>query len=475
MSTGTVVGQLRVVIIDDTADLRELLRSALVRGGMALVGEAGDGLAGIEAVRATNPDVVLLDLSMPVMDGLEALPTIRALVPAARIIVLSGFGASQMSERALEIGADAYLQKGASLGRILDHIRDAVGTRSGPVAGPVTEHEAEQAAETVSGPVPAPRAPSPRRDPISLAPYGVLEVGADPPYRVLAANPAAIELLGQQPVPGTALAESAHELAAAIAGVRLRGDVSFEASLGRAVRVTLRHTDDSLLVYLQEISDEVAHLRTAIATTAHELRGPVAVLCAVAETLTEDDVSDTDRNRLLESVGRQAKMLDGITADLLVEAQAERGTLRIEVRTVELTALLADVVSDRYARTVRIEVTDHRPVLADPIRLEQMVGNLLTNAHKYGDPPVVIRVRTSREHPDCLCIDVEDDGSGVPLEFRARLFCEFTRAAGTAVPGTGLGLHVVHTLAQAQGGSISYRSREPRGSVFTLTLPVSRR
>ena len=105
MSAAAAATTLRAVIVDDTEDLRALLRMALVRGGMSVVGEAGDGRAGIEAVRIGRPDVVLLDLSMPVMDGLEALPHIRALAPAARIIVLSGFGATQMSERAMALGA----------------------------------------------------------------------------------------------------------------------------------------------------------------------------------------------------------------------------------------------------------------------------------------------------------------------------------------------------------------------------------
>jgi len=118
MSPATRVRPLRTVIIDDTADLRDLLRLALNRGGFDVVGEAGDGKAGIELVRTEHPDVVLLDLSMPVMDGLEALPTIRRTVPGAKIIVLSGFGATQMSERALANGADGYVQKGASLDSI---------------------------------------------------------------------------------------------------------------------------------------------------------------------------------------------------------------------------------------------------------------------------------------------------------------------------------------------------------------------
>ncbi|RYJ04096.1 MAG: response regulator, partial [Actinomycetales bacterium] len=77
----------RVVLVDDTEDLRNLMRIALKRVGWEVVGEAGDGAAGIEVATAEDPDLVVLDLSMPVMDGLEALPHIRSSCPDATIVV----------------------------------------------------------------------------------------------------------------------------------------------------------------------------------------------------------------------------------------------------------------------------------------------------------------------------------------------------------------------------------------------------
>ncbi|MCW2752892.1 MAG: ATP-binding region, ATPase domain protein [Marmoricola sp.] len=468
---------LRVVIIDDTADLRELLRMALIRGGMQVVGEAGDGAAGIEAVRNGNPDVVLLDLSMPVMDGLEALPAIRELAPDARIIVLSGFGASRMSERALEIGADAYLQKGASLGRILDYIRDIVSGSAlrvvdDPTSSRSTPVATADASETTARPIPEIRPVAP--DAVALAPYGVLEVTAEPPYRVVAVNPAALDLLESVPWPDAPLASVAPTLATTLAHNRLSGDLTFETHVGpRSTHVSLKHAGDSLLLFLQPTADEVATLRTAIATTAHEIRGPVSVLRAIAETLSEQGTtSPEDGERMLASIVRQARMLEGISADLITASAIQRGTLRVEARTVDPFEVIAGVVGDRYADTVTIQVMDARPVTADPLRLEQMLGNLLANAHKYGRPPVTVLVRASGDHEQFVCIDVNDSGFGVPVEFRPHLFREFSRASGTASAGTGLGLHVVRTLAQAQGGSVMYSSGPSGGATFSITLPA---
>jgi DNA-binding NarL/FixJ family response regulator len=89
------------------------------------VAEAADGRAGIEVVDETQPDVVLLDLAMPVLDGRAALPHIRRAAPAARIIVLSGFGADLLSDDLIALGADGYIEKGHSLRRIVQYVEDA--------------------------------------------------------------------------------------------------------------------------------------------------------------------------------------------------------------------------------------------------------------------------------------------------------------------------------------------------------------
>jgi DNA-binding NarL/FixJ family response regulator len=110
------------VLVDDTEDLRYLMKIILERAGYAVVGEAADGAAGIEAVRQHRPDLVLLDVSMPVMDGLTALPFVRDIVPTACIVVFSGFGSTDLAEQAVAAGADAYLQKGLSVKQIVEQI-----------------------------------------------------------------------------------------------------------------------------------------------------------------------------------------------------------------------------------------------------------------------------------------------------------------------------------------------------------------
>ena len=126
----------RVLLVDDTPDVRALVRRALERGGdLEVVAEVGDGSAGVAAAREHQPDVVLLDIAMPVMDGLEALPLIREACPRAKVIMLSGFGADQMIAQAMGSGAAGYIQKGRPMRELVTQVHELIGSGGGAGSG----------------------------------------------------------------------------------------------------------------------------------------------------------------------------------------------------------------------------------------------------------------------------------------------------------------------------------------------------
>ncbi|MDX6665985.1 MAG: hypothetical protein QOG68_2191 [Solirubrobacteraceae bacterium] len=119
---------IRIFLCDDVPELRALLRYGLEEDAdLEVVGEAGDARSGIDEVARLQPDVVVLDLSMPGMDGLEAIPRLREAAPASSIVVFSGFAADRMRAPALELGADRYVEKGAPLDRVRATVREVAG------------------------------------------------------------------------------------------------------------------------------------------------------------------------------------------------------------------------------------------------------------------------------------------------------------------------------------------------------------
>ena len=116
---------LRVLLADDAAEIRLLLRRSLeLDNSVEVIGEASNGVEAVTMVEANKPDVILLDLAMPVLDGLRAIPQIRQRSPGTRIVVLSAFNASTMEERAFDAGASAFVSKASGPDAILATLRD---------------------------------------------------------------------------------------------------------------------------------------------------------------------------------------------------------------------------------------------------------------------------------------------------------------------------------------------------------------
>jgi YesN/AraC family two-component response regulator len=127
-----VTDNLSVLIVDDSEDLRDLLSMVIERhpSGWRVVATAAEGEEAIAEARSTQPDLVLLDIAMPVMDGLEALPHIREAAPDAVVVMLSGYPSSTASQGALRAGAHGYLEKSDLVKGLIPRLEQIIGSKS---------------------------------------------------------------------------------------------------------------------------------------------------------------------------------------------------------------------------------------------------------------------------------------------------------------------------------------------------------
>lgn len=124
------MGRATVLLCDDAADVRLLLSSQLRSNpDIEIVGEAKDGVEAVDLVGRLRPNLVLLDVTMPLLDGLDALVEIKRVSPETRVIVLSNYARERMEGRALALGAESYVEKGASQNELLAVVRDVIAQR----------------------------------------------------------------------------------------------------------------------------------------------------------------------------------------------------------------------------------------------------------------------------------------------------------------------------------------------------------
>ncbi|MCX7841947.1 MAG: response regulator [Clostridia bacterium] len=101
----------RILIVDDSPIIHNLLRKTLENNGYEVCGDAKNGREGVELFGQLNPDLVFMDITMPIMDGLEAAKSIKTLRPQARIIMLSAMGDEEIMSQAKDLGIDIFLKK----------------------------------------------------------------------------------------------------------------------------------------------------------------------------------------------------------------------------------------------------------------------------------------------------------------------------------------------------------------------------
>lgn len=219
-------------------------------------------------------------------------------------------------------------------------------------------------------------------------------------------------------------------------------------------------------------------VRQFVADASHELRTPLASIRGYAE-LTRRGREDVgpDTRHALGRIESEAGRMTLLVEDLLLLARLDAGR-PLQFEQTDLVPLVVDTISDARAagrdHNWRLDLPEEPALVsADAARLQQVLVNLLANARTHTPPGTTVTARVQRRGP-WLCVDVEDDGQGIPADLLPHVFERFARGDSSrsrASGSTGLGLAIVQAVATAHGGAVTVDS-VPGRTVFTVHLPA---
>jgi heavy metal sensor kinase len=216
------------------------------------------------------------------------------------------------------------------------------------------------------------------------------------------------------------------------------------------------------------------------ADVSHEIRTPLAILRAELEDVLKTQELKTESRDSIASALEEAERLSDIAEQLLEMTRLEAGEMLSEPALLDIADLTRNAVDQMRVladeKNVRLiyEGTSGLNVLGDPIRLRQVVVNLIDNAIKYTPPGGSISVSSSRSNGKAI-LAVADTGIGIPSEALPYVFERFYRVDGARsrqLGGTGLGLAIVKSICSAFGGDVTVQSVIGSGTTFRVELPL---
>jgi K+-sensing histidine kinase KdpD len=216
-----------------------------------------------------------------------------------------------------------------------------------------------------------------------------------------------------------------------------------------------------------------------VSLVSHELRSPMAAVIGAARTLQARwrELQPAQREAFLALIGDETARLASLVGDVLDTSRIDAGTFSYRFGDVNVGALVQESVATASITQDEVPVTAEIPtsvpvVRGDAQRLRQVLGNLIDNAVKYSPAGSPVQVSVSGLNGS-VTVSVRDEGSGIASEDQGLIFEKFGRVSGgNTKPGTGLGLYIARSIAEAHGGSLAVASAQGRGATFTLTLPT---
>jgi signal transduction histidine kinase len=212
-----------------------------------------------------------------------------------------------------------------------------------------------------------------------------------------------------------------------------------------------------------------------VSSISHELRTPLTAMVGFLDIVREDStLSKSERIEMVDIVSEQATYLERIVQDLLSLAHGDPGEIELDLSERNIAAVVENAVlaTSVNRRRVDLEIVPGLTAIVDGSRIQQMLVNLLSNAARYGGNQCLV---VGRADGSTLVMEVHDAGPGVPKKHELTIWERFERGQNrynAAVPGSGIGLAMVKSIAQAHGGRASYRrSNRLGGACFFIELP----
>jgi len=518
----------KILIVDDEPGVLLTTRAILQQEGYD-VEAAGSGQDAVEAIRQRHYDLVLTDLKMPGVDGLDVLAEVRKRSPLTVTVMMTGYGSVVSALDAVKLGAYEYLLKPIEVEDLKQAVRRSL------------ERKRLSEIDTlyrISWTVTQSQDPATMASEISDAVRGVLGVdyaclltpgdgswkGNGSPALGQALDSLSLRRALQR---GLIVTDQEHDEAASawaqdhqvrsyalVPGIAANRVVcvlcahngpepyEFHASAvrflqGLASQTALALENASLIRELKRNNEELAAANhklqeldklksNFLSVATHELRTPLSVILgynAMLEESLQDRLDESERQTLAESIAA-CKRLIRMVNSMLEISQIESGKMQMEFVPSDLRRLVNGVAAlfHQEARSRRLHLRVELParslrVELDAERIEQVLINLVGNALKFtpAGGSIVIRVRP---HPELrqVEISVQDSGVGIAPEDQARIFDEFAQVrhahAGSARDGSGLGLAIAKRIVEAHHGELRVTSTPGQGSTFSFTLPL---
>lgn len=526
----------RILIVDDSPDLVQVLSDILTQQGYRV--ESRDGgksgwerlMAAVER-QAPMPDLLLLDLMMPDIDGLTLLRRIRAderlaLLP---VVILTAQADSDTRLMALEAGANDYLPKPVQTIELLARVKNLLGWK---LAERLQQHRMERLVEAGRLLLHTVDLDNVLERVMQIAINGMDAEGAsvwlhdpDGDLKCRAASGPAVEpLKGMQIAPGQDIVGWVFQQKQAIlvpdaqaaphfirraaemisyhirdriaAPLLVRGtsigvlevvnkkgepfspmdlawlEVLAPLAAAAIANAQLFHTLQQRTAQLQARNEELdafAH------TVAHDLKNPLTNIIGFAEALDKyySRMSVEEMRSHLHRIAQNGRKMDRIIDELLLLAGVRK--MEVKVEPLDMASIigeaiqhLADMIKEYHAE---IRLPDTWPAaLGYAPWVEEVWVNYLSNAIKYGGRPPRIEIGATVQPDAMVRFWVRDNGPGLPPEAQARLFTPFTRLNETRAEGHGLGLSIVRRIVARLGGQVGVQSELGQGSTFTFTL-----